>query len=132
MSRYLLDTNIVIALLNNREPHLAKCIRRHRPVDVYISSIVIYELFYGAFKSQRKKHNLALVEKLQFEVLDFDKEDGRRAGEIRAILAARGTPVGPYDILIAGQASVRNLILVTHNIAEFRRVPGLQIEDWVS
>jgi tRNA(fMet)-specific endonuclease VapC len=70
------------------------------------------------------------VDALQFEVIEFDKEDARRAGEVRAYLAGRGTPIGPYDVLIAGQAMARGLILVTHNIGEFQRVPALQIEDW--
>jgi tRNA(fMet)-specific endonuclease VapC len=70
------------------------------------------------------------VDRLQFEVLDFDKEDSRQAGETRAALAVKGTPIGPYDVLIAGQAMARNLILVTHNTDEFGRVAGLQIEDW--
>lgn len=62
--------------------------------------------------------------------MEFGKEDARQAGEIRAILAARGSAIGPYDVLIAGQACARDLILITHNTAEFARVPGLRIEDW--
>lgn len=128
--RYLLDTNAVIALLNNKNPRHAQRARQNNPGDICISAIVSHELFYGAFKSQRAVSNVALVDNLQFEVLDFDKEDSRQAGEIRAALAAKGTPIGPYDALIAGQAIARNLILVTHNTDEFGRVPGLQIEDW--
>jgi tRNA(fMet)-specific endonuclease VapC len=67
---------------------------------------------------------------LQFVVLEFDQEDARQAGEIRAALAAAGTPIGPYDVLIAGQARARSLVLVTHNTGEFSRVSGLNIEDW--
>jgi tRNA(fMet)-specific endonuclease VapC len=63
-------------------------------------------------------------------VLDFDKEDAQQAGEVRALLASNGTPIGAYDVLIAGQAVARNLILVTHNTREFGRVPGLRLEDW--
>jgi tRNA(fMet)-specific endonuclease VapC len=63
-------------------------------------------------------------------VLEFDKEDARQAGEVRALLASRGTPIGPYDVLIAGQAKARNLTLVTHNTDEFGRVPGLRCDDW--
>jgi tRNA(fMet)-specific endonuclease VapC len=87
-------------------------------------------LFYGAFKSRRAAQNLALIDALQFEVLEFDKEDARQAGEIRALLASEGTPIGPYDVLIAGQALAREMILVTRNTQEFGRVIGLQIEDW--
>lgn len=63
-------------------------------------------------------------------VLEFDKEDARQAGEIRALLASRATPIGPYDVLIAGQAKARNLTLITHNTDEFGRVPGLRFDDW--
>jgi tRNA(fMet)-specific endonuclease VapC len=71
-----------------------------------------------------------VVDALQFAVLEFDKQDARQAGEIRALLSSRGTPIGPYDSLIAGQAVARNMILVTHNKAEFTRVPKLRMEDW--
>lgn len=128
--RYLLDANAVIALLNDNDSRLAQRARQNKPGDIGISAIVSHELFYGAFKSQRAVSNVALVDSLQFEVLDFDKEDSRQAGEIRAALAVKGTPIGPYDVLIAGQAMARNLILVTHNTDEFGRVQGLQIEDW--
>jgi tRNA(fMet)-specific endonuclease VapC len=128
--RYLLDANVVIGLLNDIESKLARRARQHRPADMAMSAIAVHELFYGAFRSQRAKRNVGLVDALQFAVLEFDKEDARQAGRLRAFLAARGTPVGPYDVLIAGQAMARNLILVTHNTREFGRVPGLQTEDW--
>ena len=73
---------------------------------------------------------MARVDALQFPVLEFDQEDARQAGEIRAHLASKGTPIGPYDVLIAGQAKARNLTLVTHNTTEFQRVEGLRVEDW--
>ncbi|HVT02319.1 MAG TPA: PIN domain-containing protein, partial [Thermoanaerobaculia bacterium] len=93
---------------------------------------VAHELYYGAFKSQRKTRNVDLVDALQFEVLEFDQDDAKQAGEVRALLAARGTPIGPYDVLIAGQARARKLILVTRNTGEFARVPDLRVEDWES
>ena len=130
MIRYLLDTNAVIALLNSRSSKLAQRVRKHHPSSVCISSIVVHELFYGAFKSQRMAHNVTLVDSLQFEVLDFDKEDARQAGEIRAILALKGIPIGAYDVLIAGQAKARDLTLVTRNTREFERILGLRFEDW--
>lgn len=127
---FLLDANAVIALLNDRDSQLAQRVRLLRPAEIFISSIVVQELFYGAFKSMRFEHNVSLIDHLQFEVLDFDKEDARVAGEVRADLAAKGTPIGAYDVLIAGQAKARNLILITHNTKEFERVPDLCIEDW--
>ena len=130
MMRYLLDANVVIGLLNDATSKLARRARRERPGDIAISAIVAHELFYGAFKSRRAAHNVALVDSLQFAVLEFDKEDARQAGEIRALLASRGTPIGPYDVLIAGQAKARNLTLITHNTDGFERVPGLRFDDW--
>ena len=126
----MLDSNVVIALLNDAASPAAQRVRQHRPADVCISSIVVHELFYGAFKSRRAERNVALVDSLQFEVLSFDKEDARLAGEIRAALALEGTPIGPYDVLIAGQAKARGMTLVTRNSREFERVSGLTVECW--
>jgi len=128
--RFLLDANAVIALLNDTSSRAARRARRQRPSDVAISAIVVHELFYGAFKSGRVMQNVAVIDALQFAVLEFDREDARRAGEIRALLASKGSTIGPYDVLIAGQAVARNMILVTNNTNEFGRVPGLRIEDW--
>jgi tRNA(fMet)-specific endonuclease VapC len=127
--RFLLDTNAVIAVLGGKPSFLAR-VKQHRVGDFGVPSIVMHELFFGAFRSARQAANLARVDALQFEVLDFDREDARRAGEIRAQLAAAGAPIGPYDALIAGQALARGLVLVTHNTREFVRVPGLRLEDW--
>src|ERR1700678_4346420 len=113
--QYLLDTNAIIAVLNDKNSLPAKRARLHKPIDIGISVIVAHELFYGAFKSQRSQHSLELVDGLQFEVVDFDREDARQSGEVRTALARLGTPIGPYDVLIAGQAIARNLTLVTHN-----------------
>jgi tRNA(fMet)-specific endonuclease VapC len=127
---YLLDTNAVIALLNDTSSKLARRTRRENPNDIAISAVVAHELFYGAFKSQRASYNVALIDALRFAVVEFDKEDARRAGEIRARLASKGSAIGPYDVLIAGQALAHSLTLVTHNTEEFGRVPKLKIEDW--
>lgn len=128
--RYLLDTNAIIALLNDTTSPIARRVRRHAPRDFGVSAVVVHELYYGAFKSQRVEQNVARVDALQFSVLEFDEEDARQAGQIRAQLASKGTPIGPYDVLIAGQARARELTLVTHNTSEFQRVPGLKVEDW--
>jgi tRNA(fMet)-specific endonuclease VapC len=128
--RYLLDANAIIALLNDTTSPIARRVRRHAPRDFGVSAVVIHELYYGAFKSQRVEENVARVDALQFSVLEFDEEDARQAGQIRAQLASKGTPIGPYDVLIAGQAKARELTLVTHNTTEFQRVPGLMLEDW--
>ena len=126
---FLLDTNVVIAALKGDADVLSR-IHERRPPDIAISAIVAHELYYGAFRGSRVEANLARVDALQFEVLDFDREDARCAGEIRATLAAAGMTIGPYDVLIAGQALSRGLILVTRNTREFSRVTDLRIEDW--
>jgi tRNA(fMet)-specific endonuclease VapC len=128
--RYLLDANAIIALLNDTTSPIAKRVRRHAPRDFGVSAVVVHELYYGAFRSQRVEQNVARVDALRFSVLEFDEEDARQAGRIRAHLASKGTPIGPYDVLIAGQARARELTLVTHNTIEFQRVPGLKVEDW--
>jgi tRNA(fMet)-specific endonuclease VapC len=128
--RYLLDTNAIIALLNDTTSPIARRVRRHAPRDFGVSAVVVHELYYGASKSQRVEQNVARVDALQLSVLEFDEEDARQAGQIRAQLASKGTPIGPYDVLIAGQARARELTLVTHNTSEFQRVPGLKVEDW--
>ena len=119
----------MIALLRGDTRFVAR-LREHAPADFGVPAIVVHELYYGAYRSMRVAANLARVKNIRFAVLDFDAEDARRAGVVRASLKATGTPIGPYDVLIAGQALARNLILVTHNIREFGRVTGLIVEDW--
>jgi tRNA(fMet)-specific endonuclease VapC len=135
--RYLLDANAVIALLKDTTFPIARRIRRYAPPDIGIVSVVIHELYYGAFKSQRVEKNVARVDALQFPVLEFDQEDARLAGEVRAHLASKGTPIGPYDALIAGQAKARTLTLhhAQHHGVPTRTGPegrGLEESDVVS
>ncbi len=127
--KYLLDANTIIKRLAGHSKLLTR-VSQHQADQFAISTVVACELFFGAYKSQKVKQNLARVEALQFTFLDFDKDDAQRAGAVRAELATAGTLIGPYDLLIAGQALSRNLILITHNTREFSRVSGLQIEDW--
>jgi tRNA(fMet)-specific endonuclease VapC len=128
--RYLLDTNAVIAILNSAESKTFAAVLKQRSEDVATSSIVMHELFFGAYKSARQARNLSVLEALRLTILDFDGDDAREAGRIRAQLSQRGRPIGPYDVLIAGQALRHRLILVTANVREFSRVPGLACEDW--
>lgn len=128
--RFLLDTNAVIELLRRPDGPTLRRVRSHDPSDIGLSAIALHELYYGAFKSSNQEENVTLVDGLRFEVIEFDGEDSRHAGEIRAALAKRGTPIGPYDLLIAGQARARELTLVTANIDEFQRVEGLTVDDW--
>ncbi|MFN8656191.1 MAG: type II toxin-antitoxin system VapC family toxin [Candidatus Obscuribacterales bacterium] len=128
--RYILDANAVIALLKDSDSKISRRVRKVPPADVVVSSIVAHELFFGAYKSKRVKHNLDIFDALLFQVVEFDKEDAREAGEIRAFLSNAGTPIGPYDVLLAGQAKARGLTVITHNVKEFGRVPGLKVENW--
>lgn len=128
--RYFLDTNAVIALTNSSNPNLLRRVRQVARLDIAVSAIVMQELFFGAYKSVQQVENLAVADALQFEVIEFDQDDARQAGEIRAFLRSQGTPIGPYDVLIAGQTVARNAVLVTRNIREFARVPRLQVENW--
>jgi tRNA(fMet)-specific endonuclease VapC len=127
--KFLLDTNAVIAIFKNA-PKFYENLRRHDPSDCGVSAIVMYELSFGAFFSSRVLENLARLQAMQFEVVPFDREDAQRAGEIRAKLTKSGRLVGPYDLLIAGQAMTRGLVMVTRNAREFLRVDGLAVEDW--
>jgi len=129
---YLLDTNVCIRLLNNTNPTVTARLAAQQPENIYLSTVVQMELVYGAYRSANLERNLALLERFfsQFSSLLLDEQAARVAGQVRAQLAALGTPIGPYDVQIAAIALVNNLILVTHNTGEFSRVNGLQIEDW--
>lgn len=132
MISHLLDTNAVITLIGRRSDTLVSRVLGSVPGTIGLSSIVAHELYFGAHKSAKIEHNLETLRLLlaDFPVLDFDQRDAYVAGEIRAILAAKGTPIGPYDALIAGQAKARDLVVVTNNTGEFARVEGLRVEDW--
>jgi tRNA(fMet)-specific endonuclease VapC len=102
---------------------------------IVISSIVLFELWYGVFRSDRPQVNgerLNLFLASDVGVLPFESEDTAIAGELRRTLEQTGRPIGPYDILIAAQALRRGATLVTANAAEFARVPGLTWEDWTT
>ncbi|MDX8454379.1 type II toxin-antitoxin system VapC family toxin [Mesorhizobium sp. VK9D] len=126
---YLLDTNAVIAVMKGDEDILTR-LRRNKPQDFALSAIVAHELYYGAYKGQRTTDNLARLEALLFPILEFDREDARHAGDIRAMLATSGTPIGSFDVLIGGQARARGLTIMTRNVREFERIKDLTIESW--
>ena len=129
--KYLLGTNAVIAILNRNQDFIAR-LKQHLPSDFTVSSVVMFELYYEAGKSQKVTENLAKLDKLIFEEITFDRLSAVMAGKIRANLSKQGTPIGPYDAMIAGQAVAHNLILITHNVKEFQRVADLKVEDWIS
>jgi tRNA(fMet)-specific endonuclease VapC len=130
---YLLDTNACIRLLNrDRSSLVAQRLAMVKPSQVRLCTVVTYELYYGAFKSQQQERNLGLLDRFcqQFMSLDFDPRAARLAGEIRAMLEGRGEPIGQNDLKIAAIAVVNGCTLVTHNVREFSRVRGLEWEDW--
>lgn len=134
---YLLDTNAVIALLKNEPAIFRKRLRRtvSNGAAIAVSSIVLYELWYGVARSARRRENgerLRVFLSGGIAVSAFTEEDAVTAGDLRATLEAEGTPIGPYDVLIAAQALRSNATLVTANVPEFSRVPGLQWQDWTA
>ena len=130
--RYLLDTNTCIQFLNSRNSALQRRLAAISRDDVAICQIVKAELFYGAYRSSRREANLALLAKFfsQIVSLPFDDASAEIYGRIRAELARAGTPIGPYDLMIAAIALAFDVTLVTHNTGEFSRVQGLRLEDW--
>ena len=132
--KYLLDTNICIYSMNNRYPKLTDRLLTILPDDISISSITVGELEYGAAKSRwgARTRQMMYAFLSNFNILPFDNADAICFGNLRAALALAGTPIGAYDVMIAAQGLTKGLIVVTHNIREFSRVPDLELEDWVS
>lgn len=128
--RFLLDTNALIELLRGNQKFIDR-LGDYRTADFGVSAVSHHELCFGAYKSKRVEENLRMVHVLEFEVLPLSQTDAERGGEIRAALAAKRTPIGPYDVLIAGQAIARSLTLITRNTREFKRVEGLTFENWL-
>jgi tRNA(fMet)-specific endonuclease VapC len=132
---YVLDTNVVIALLRNKPAIVRERFRRALSEDalIIVSSVVLFELWYGVARSERRKEN---TERLRVflagdvRVQPFEEGDASIAGDLRATLEIGGTPIGPYDLLIAAQALRAGATLVTANTSEFARVTGLVWQDW--
>jgi len=134
---YLLDTNAVIAILNNRPPSVRSRLRRAlaRGSAIATSSVVLYELWYGVARSQHKKENADRLRAFlagAVRVLPFQEDDAAVAGELRADLESKGKPIGPYDLLIAAQALRSRATLITANAGEFSRVRGLAWRNWAA
>jgi tRNA(fMet)-specific endonuclease VapC len=129
----MLDTNICIFTIKNRPQGLREIFNRQANF-LCTSSVTMAELLYGAEKSPKVADNLSVIESFaaRLEVLDFDQPAAAHSGQIRAGLESEGQPIGPYDLMIAGHARSRGLVLVTNNRREFDRVPGLMVEDWVA
>ena len=120
---YILDTNICSYFMRNQYPDLTAKLFSHNPDDLAISSVTVFELEYGAGK-------MAMF-LAPFSVLPFTVDDAVAAGNIRCTLEKLGESIGPYDTMIAAQGLSHGYTVITHNIREFIRVPGLHVEDWV-
>jgi len=131
MIRWLLDTNAIIALLKGNFPRFTSRVMAEKPETFGLSVIVYHELIYGAAKSARPEQNMQLIDAIAFPLLAFEPKDARAAGLIRGQLAKLGTPIGPLDVLIAGQALARGLVLIMDNSREFSRIPDLKQENWL-
>ena len=136
---YLLDTDTCIYLMTDREPQRrANILARLEalPADeiVYLSSITVMELSYGAHKGRWSKANTELLEQflLDFAIASFDEKTAHHGGALRAALEKKGKPIGPLDMLIAAHALSLEAILVTNNTREFSRVPGLKVKNWAA
>lgn len=132
---YLLDTNVCIALINGTPARARErfAAATGAGATVIVSTVTVFELWYGVAKSARRAFNAQRVQTFlagALHVVTVEEDDAEAAGRVRAGLEGKGTPIGPFDVLIAGQALARKATLVTTNAAEFARVPGLTREDW--
>ncbi len=128
----MLDTNIVIYVIKRRPIEVLKVFNQHAG-QMCISSITLAELLHGAEKSERVEHNLAVIEDFvsRLTVMEYNNKTAAHYGDIRADLERKGTTIGVNDLHIAGHARSEALTLVTNNMAEFERVEGLRLENWV-
>jgi len=131
--RYLLDTNICIAIIKGKPPKALRRFDRLSAGDVGISTITLAELRYGIAKSQNIERNSQALEEflLPLEVADFDESAASAYGTVRADLENAGRPIGPLDTQIGAHALSLNSVLVTNNAAEFRRIKALEVENWL-
>jgi tRNA(fMet)-specific endonuclease VapC len=132
MLRYMLDTNVCIHVLRDPDTPMQAKFKAHAG-ELAISTITLHELIHGADKSRRPDYQRSLTADFvsRLELLEFTADAADHSGNIHAVLAAKGSIIGAYDMLIAGHARSLGLIVVTHNLAEFERVEGLRCEDWL-
>lgn len=130
---YCLDTNTVIYYLKGTYPEIRRRFQGTRPKNLFLPEIVYAELLYGVANSQKKAENRAKLEAFVQPItrLPFDGKASPHYADIRAHLAKRGQLIGSNDLLIASITRAHSMTLVTHNTQEFKRIAGLQIEDWV-
>lgn len=133
MLRYLLDTNFCIRVIRDRPAGLRPRFNAEATA-LCISDAVLFELLYGAEKSVRPAENQQVVERFaaRLGVLPFESEAAAHTAEIRTNLERKGLGIGAYDVMIAGHARSRGLVVVTDSLKEFGRVEGLRCEDWLA
>ena len=133
MYKYMLDTNICIYTIKNRPSQVRDAFIRHQD-QLCVSTVTAMELIFGAEKSEAPEQNLAVIEAFlaRLALLDYDLHAAEHTGQLRAELQKLGTPIGPYDQMIAGHARSLGLIVVTNDEREFERVTGLRMENWAS
>lgn len=131
-ARYLLDTNICIYIRRHQPPEVLARFQRLKPGEAVISVITSGELFYGAEKSQHRARAVQQLEELAtlIPVMPLPESAARTYGAIRRQLEVRGETIGNNDLWIAAHAKAAELILVTNNEREFKRVPGLKVQNW--
>jgi tRNA(fMet)-specific endonuclease VapC len=130
--RFMLDTNTCIYAIKHRPPEVLASLRAHESAGLGVSSITVAELEYGVAKSGSARNHKALQQFLEpLTIADFDRAAAASYGRVRAHLEAVGTPVGPLDTQIAAHALALGVTLVSNNVREFARVPGLRLENWV-
>ena len=134
MTTYLLDTDIAIELPRGRNVHVAEQLASRNRNAIFLSTVTVAELMFGALRSRKSRESIVICRQFcsAFQLVDLDKDAGERAGVIRADLEGRGERIGAYDVLIAGIALARGHVPATHNVREFGRVAGLQMEDWAA
>jgi len=128
---YLLDTNVCIAAMKGN-PLVQERWSSHVPSDCGVSTVSLYELYSGIARCRQPAIEQVKVDRLiqPMSLIPFDEEAAKRTADIRWLLEQTGQMIGPYDLMLAGQALALGMILVTHNTKEFQRVPGLMLEDW--
>ncbi len=130
---FLIDTNICIYIMNKRPPEVIQKFKNIVIGQVGISSITVSELQYGVSKSKLREQNSKRLEEFltPFQILPYDEDASKYYGEIRSQLESKGLIIGPLDLLIAAHALSQDLVLITNNEKEFKRIPLLKIENWV-
>ncbi len=128
---YIIDTNTIIYFFKGIG-NVSSFLLKKPPNSIGIPTVVLYELEVGIAKSVSPEKRISQLQALisVVNILPLGMDEARCAANISANLEKQGTPIGPYDVLIAGTALSNKGILVTHNVKEFKRIEGLQIEDW--